>query len=197
MRDFTNGVSVKRNNSQSDQNSWDTERVWWSPFLVRGKLHVEVFPSSFGGETPDGAAALVDVIPRVLAARFPNAAKPRVVMTDRGRGFFWPANGNITPQYRSALRRNGLRAFAGENAADQPANAGDVLLHETAVSWLRQLMTLSLPTRPWAEAREEFATRLREAAQKVNDNYEVADLCREFPNRLDDLVNKRGDKLMK
>ena len=51
--------------------------------------------------------------------------------------------------------------------------------------------------RPWAETREEFATRLRQAAQKVNDNYEVADLCREFPNRLDDLVNKRGDKLMK
>ena len=179
------------------QNSWDTERVWWAPFLARGKLHVEVFPSSFAGEAPDGAAALADLIPRVLAARFPNAAKPRVVMTDRGRGFFWPASGRITPQYQAALHRNGLRAFAGENAASQPANAGDMMLHETAVAWLRHLMKISLPARPWAESREAFTTRLRQAAQKINAEYDVASLCREFPERLDDLDRKQGDKLRK
>ena len=71
------------------------------------------------------------------------------------------------------------------------------MLHETAVSWLRHLMKTSLPARPWTESREEFATRLLQAAQKVNAEYDVANLCREFPGRLDDLERKQGDKLSK
>ena len=45
--------------------------------------------------------------------------------------------------------------------------------------------------------REEFTNRLKQAAQHVNENYEVAALCREFPGRLDELVELKGDKLRK
>jgi hypothetical protein len=193
----TYSANLRGNDSVLKQNSWDTERIWWAPFLVRGKLHVEVLPSSFPGEVPEGAAVLVDLIPRVVAARFPNDAKPRVVFTDRGKGFYHPSTAQITPAYHAALQRHGLRPFAGENAADQPASLGDVLLHETAVAWIRKLMDFSLPARPWTESRQEFTTRLRHAVQQINAEYDVANLCKEFPERLDDLDARQGDKLRK
>ena len=179
------------------QNSWDTERVWWVPVLVRGKLHVELLPAAFPGETPEGAAIMVAMIPRILNARFPNAAKPRIVFTDRGRGFYHPSTGTITDEYREALRAHGLRPFAGEDASAQPGNISDVLLHETAVAWLRHLLCRSLPAQPWKESREDFATRICQAARHVNADYEVNDLCNEFPERLQELVDLQGDKLRK
>ena len=97
------------------QNAWDTERVWWALFLVRGKVHAEVLPEGFPGECPEGATILVDRIPAMLQSRFPGTAKPRVLMTDRGRGFYVPATGIITDEYRTALARHGLRALAGLN----------------------------------------------------------------------------------
>ena len=140
---------------------------------------------------------LADLIPRVLAARFPNHAKPRVVFTDRGKGFYHPSTGAITATYLAALQKHGLRAFAGDNALGQPANVSDVLLHETAVAWIRKLMVRSLPATPWRETREEFTTRLRQAVQRANAEYDVASLCREFPDRLDELDRRQGDKLGK
>ena len=38
----------------------------------------------------------------------------------------------------------GLRPFAGEHAGAQPPDIPDVLLHETAVSWLRERLPPSL-----------------------------------------------------
>jgi len=37
----------------------DTERVYWAPMLMQGKLHVEILPPGFPGETQEGAAILV------------------------------------------------------------------------------------------------------------------------------------------
>ena len=42
-----------------------------------------------------------------------------------------------------------------ENAADQPGSLGDVLLHETAVAWLRHRLSRSTPKNCWEEPREE------------------------------------------
>lgn len=44
---------------------------------MRGKLHVDLAPADFPGETPAGAALMVQKLPALLAARFPNEAKPR------------------------------------------------------------------------------------------------------------------------
>ena len=67
--------------------------------LVRGKFHVEMLPASFPGECPEGAAIAVEKLCPILNIRFPNDTKPKIVMTDRGRGFFHTSNGKITNQY--------------------------------------------------------------------------------------------------
>ncbi len=49
-----------------NQNSWDTLRVWWAPVLARGKLHVELLSEDFPGETPEGAAELVEKVRKAV-----------------------------------------------------------------------------------------------------------------------------------
>ena len=106
-------------------------------------------------------------LPGVLARRFPNESQPKVVMTDRGQGFFHGSTGKIAPEYKAALDAAGLRAFQGECAVDQPGRGGDVLLHETAVGWLRERLLRAVPAQPWNEGREAYLTRLREQCAKL------------------------------
>ena len=44
MSDGSQGraINLRGNSSALKQNSWNTDRVWWIPFLARGKLHVEL-----------------------------------------------------------------------------------------------------------------------------------------------------------
>jgi hypothetical protein len=177
------------------QNSWDAERVWWAPFLVRGKLHVELLPHPFPGECPEGAAMLVSKIDPMLNARFPGQPKPRILFTDRGRGFYHPGTGAITGTFATALRRAGFRPFAGDDAARQPGQLQDVLLHETAVAWLRHFLALSTPRQPWLETRQAYGDRLKEACRKANASYNVEDLCGSFVKRVNDVVARKGDRL--
>ena len=134
-------------------------------------------------------------MPGVLARRFPNESQPKVVMTDRGQGFFHGPTGKITPEYKAALDAADLRALQGECAVDQPGTGGDVLLHETAVGWLRERLLRTVPAQPWNEGREAYLTRLREQCAKLNEECEVEALCRDFPKRLADLKAKKGDVL--
>ena len=69
--------------------------------------------ADFPGEMPAGAAVLVDKLQAALKQRFPGRALPRVLMTDRGKGFFRNSNAVITPEYKEALARNGFRAVQG------------------------------------------------------------------------------------
>ena len=177
------------------QKSWDTERVWWAPVLCRGKLHIEVLPRGFPGENPAGAGILARQLPKILKARFPGASLPRVVLTDRGRGFFNPGTGHITSEFKSALDVGGLRPFAGANASEQPGNLSEVFPHETAVAWIRHLMTRNIPKNPWTETYDSYAKRLRKTCKHINREYEVDSLCRSFPDRIDELIFKGGDKL--
>ena len=84
------------------QNSWDTVKIWWFPMLVRGKLHLEVLPVDFPGESPEGAALLVEKIRGALNVRFPqgrsSSTRPR-----------WPgcARCRRPPHPRSHGRRPG------------------------------------------------------------------------------------------
>ena len=43
--------TLRGNPASTKQNSWDTEKVWWAPMLVRGKLHIEHLPDNFPRET--------------------------------------------------------------------------------------------------------------------------------------------------
>ena len=88
-----------------------------------------------------------------LSVRFPEGDLQRVVFTDRGAGFYNPGSGRITSEYRTALDTHGLQAFMGESAAVQPGKLSELMLHETAVSWVRVLRSSTLPARPWERAQ--------------------------------------------
>ena len=80
----------------------------------------------------------------------------------------------------------------------QPPDIPDVLLHETAIAHVREHVYKSTPDKPWEETPEDLETRLRAAVAHSNAEYRLDDLCREFPQRLSDLVKVTlGDRLPK
>ena len=98
---MSEGCQQNNNNLRGDKrslkmNSWDTVRVWWTPILTRGKLHVEVLPENFAGDHVDGAAPLVGKIRSALNIRFQGGNAPRVIFVDRGSGFYNAGTGAIT-----------------------------------------------------------------------------------------------------
>ena len=138
------------------QNSWDTVKIWWFPMLVRGKLHLELLPVDFPGETGEGAALLVEKVRAALNVRFPQGPQPRVLFVDRGKGFYACSTAKITPPFKAALRQHHLTAFMGDDAGAQPGTLAQLLLHETAVAWVRARQTITTPKKPWTETREAF-----------------------------------------
>ena len=65
----------------------------------------------------------------------------------------------------------------------------DLWPHDTAVSWLRTLMKKQ-PLRKGnglEHMQKEFVTTLASCVKHINDNYEVEDLCRAFPRRVDEM----------
>ena len=117
--------------------SSDTVRVWWVPILTRGKLHIESLLDDFPDETEEGAEIKVAKVKAALNIRFQGSTAPTRVFTVRGNGFYNAGTGRITPGYRAALQANGLRAFSNDDASVQPGQLQEVMLHETAVAWMR------------------------------------------------------------
>ena len=54
-----------------------------------------------------------------------------------------------------------------------------------------------MPREPWTETVAEYTTRLKGIVQHINDNHDVESLCREFPERLEELVRRGGDRINK
>ena len=179
------------------QKSWGTDKVWWMPVLVRGKLHTVLLPESFNDEKPEYIDLAIGKLQGILNVRFPGANKPKIIMSDRGPGFYVPSTGYITDDYKASCHRHGLRPLMGDDASKQSGDSQDVMLHETAVAWLRTLLKRSLPREPWNETRDAFETRLKAQTQYVNDNYNVDNLSRELPERLEELIRREGDRLPK
>ena len=103
---------------------------------------------------------MVAKVRAALNVRFPGGDAPRDLFTDRGNGFYMSGSGVITPQYREALRRHGLRAFFGCDASVRPSQLQEVMLHEAAVAWMRERRKKTLPTRSWAETFDGYDARL-------------------------------------
>jgi hypothetical protein len=178
-------------------NSSDTVRIWWVPILSRGKLHIEPLPDNFPGETQAGAAIMVERVRAALNVRFQGSTPPTVLFTDRGNGFYNSGTGAITDGYRTALRSNGLKAFFGQDASVQPGKLQEVMLHETAVAWIRLRLTKTLPREAWSETVDEYRARLKVCATYANANYDVDGLCRGFLKRVQELHRREGDRLSK
>ena len=194
-QEFSRNLQGKKESLK--QKSWNTYKIWWMPVLCRGKLHIEVFNEEFPGECAPGAQQAVEKLASILNLRFPNQSKPKIVMTDRGRGFYHPPTGKITKEYKAGLQHVGLKAFMGDDASAQPGTMGDLMLHETSVAWIRKLMGERTPARAWQETREEFKSRIQAVARHINAKFDVENLCWEVPDRLKELKDRKGDKLKK
>ena len=100
--------------------SSDTVKVWWLPILTRGKLHIEILPENFPGDTEEGAVLMVQKVRAALNIRFQGVTAPTVLFTDRGNGSYDACTGRITSSYHAALRTHGLQAFFATDATIQP-----------------------------------------------------------------------------
>ena len=179
------------------QQQFGDRKVWWFIVLTRGKIHIEVMATGWR-QTGLGMAAFVDRLPRLLPRMVgAGAALPRVIVSDRGPGFYQSSTGHICNEYSSALQAHGFRAFAGADASTQPPDCADVFLHETAVAWIRNYMR----TRPFSRhgSLDAQQTRLEamllECEQHINSNHDVDGLCRQFPRRMEELVDAEGGRL--
>ena len=86
-------------------------------------------------------------------------------MTDKGKGFY-DGTGRITDEYATALSENGLRPLMGQNNVVQPGDCQELMLHETAVAWVRRKVARCLPAEPWKETRDEFEARVSKSAMR-------------------------------
>ena len=98
-------------------------------------------------------------------------------------------------EYKRSLEENHFSPIMGPNARAQPGSLQDVLLHETAVSWLRMRLTRSTPKKCWEETREEYGRRLKRCCEEVNKECDVEGLCQGFPKRIKLLKDKEGERL--
>ena len=149
------------------------------------------------GGLRDGAAPLVAKVRAVLAVPIRGASLPRTVFVGRGVGFYNAGTGGITPAFKAALAYHGFKAFMGDDASQQPGSLWEMMLHETAVSWIRRGLTWSLPPRPWEESPSAFACRLKSVVRDINARCNVEALCRELPQRVLDLHAAKGGRLSK
>ncbi len=111
--------------------------------------------------------------------------------------FVHTGTGKITEDFKQALRTCGFKASWASDASVQPGHLEDALLHETAVSWLRKRLETSLPSRCWGETPAAFGARLRRRCSGVNAERDVAGLCRSFSARIQELMERNGDRLKK
>ena len=179
------------------QRSWGGKKVNWFIVLARGVAHVEVMPEHWnldGAGLAEFVARLPDILRRMLGDAAP---LPRVIFTDRGTGMYNPA-GRIVSKYADAVGASGFRTFWGEDATPQSPDMGDILLHETAVAWLRRGLRREKPcVTPWEETQVQWAQRARRVVQRINVEFDVKGLCAEFPQRLDAVAASQGERLRK
>ena len=150
---------------------------------------------SFPGEAPEGAAMLVAKVRAAVNIRFQSSTPPTILFTDRGQGFYRSRGGQITPEYKAAVREHGFKTYYGDSAYVQPGALQEVMLHETAVAWVRRRETVTQTREPWRETVAEFGDRLRGICQHINEKYDVEGLCRKLPGRLQKIVDAGGDRI--
>ena len=107
------------------------------------------------------------VTPELLSTSGSREQPADISLTGRGNGFYDIGSGAITTTYKAELNRHGLKAFFGNDAAIQPGQLQEVMLHETEVSRLKLRLTETRPKEPWTECRgvQDTPQTLRSANQ--------------------------------
>ena len=178
------------------QTTFEGTKMNWVIILARGVVGVDILPQTW----ELGAAGMAVVVERLkgrlrdmLGAR---AVLPTVLMSDRGTGMYAPS-GHVTRAYDCAAHRCGFKLFWGADAKQQAPDMPDLLLHETAVSWLRGVLRKTKPVvPPWRESPAQWSRRMMDAVAVVNDGTKDVDgLCMQFVDRLEECLAKRGARL--
>ena len=190
-------INLVGDKAPTKQAQFGTKKIYWAPFLSRGKLHIEILGTAFPGENQYGAAVLVDHRRKAVDKRFPGASQPKILFVDRGQGFYEKNYGKITPGFKEALRRNRFKAYNGDNAKAQPGAMQEIMLHETAVSWIRHLEAQTRPKEPWNESVTQYSSRMKMIARDINNRHKVDNLCKALPRRVGLLLEAEGDRISK
>ena len=127
--------------------------------------------------------------------RFQNGDAPKTLYVDRGKGFYHMSFAIITGPFKAALQECGVKSFWGDDASQQPGELQEIMLHETAVRWIRCHERRTLPRKPWEETEEQFVARLKSIAAYINKEYDVEGLTRGFPKRIDALLKSKGERI--
>ena len=125
----------------------------------------------------------------------PTGAGRKVLWTDRGKSFYAPSTGRITQQYEQALREHGFSASFASNASVQPGKLQELMLHETAVAWMRVRLAQSVPPKAWKEPRVAYTARLKRCCADVNHRLNVEGLCRDLLLRGAECVQAKGGRI--
>ena len=158
-------------------------------------MAVKIIPRRFTGTSKQGGGFLAAAVRKALNIRFQSTQAPKILFVDRGPGFWATNSGKITGGFKAALQENNLKTYYRDDAGQQPGNLQEVLLHETAVSWIRRREALNRMTKPWEETPEQFATRLKAVVQEINDTLSLEGLCRAFKQRVQKLLGRDGDRI--
>ena len=122
---------------------------------------------------------------------------PRTLFTDRGTGMYSPL-GSVVQRFETAVRDNGFRTFWGADASLQSPDMPDLLLHETAVALFRARMRREKPAVvPWQETTAQWAERAGRAVQWMNAECDLESSRKEFPGRLEGVLESDGERLRK
>ena len=73
----------------------------------------------------------------------------------------------------------------------------ELMLQETAVSWIQLRSGCSVPKKAWEENREAFTARLKKICEDIKETLDVEGLCRDLLPRIEKLVARKGDRLAK
>lgn len=81
--------------------------------------------------------------------------------------------------------------------SDQPPDCPDVLLHETAVGWIRKFFKKHTFRRAAALDLniERVKALMVDCIGHINQEYDVDALCSAWPKRLRNLVDSEGERL--
>ena len=179
------------------QRTWGGCRVNWFMVLARGRVHVEVMPRDWP-LTGAGVALFVARLGGILRRMLGNSPRlPKVVFTDTGTGLY-STQGTLVGLYEEALNDAGYRPYWGADARMQAPDMPDVLLHETAVAMFRNRLRKERPrAMPWTETQAQWTERANTVVRWMNAQCDLNSLCRKFPQRLQELVARQGDRLVR
>ena len=88
-----------------------------------------------------------------------------------------------------------FKAALGDDASVQPGKLQELMIHETAVAWIRAGLARTVPARSWEESREAYGSRLKRVCEDINSDNDVEGLCRKFLARIEALVERGGRRL--